>query len=268
MIPANRIGNFPSLRQKKALSQVFISDYSAVSEIFDDLDLKGKTVLEIGSGTGAITKHLALKAKKVIGLEIDSEACKILRETFSGQKNVEILNVDALQASLNYPVIIGFLPYHISTPLLFRILNSDFEEAIVCVQLEFAKRMVAESGTSDFSKLSVMSQCRADITYLATVPKEAFSPIPKVDSALVYLEKNLKFHLNEELVSALFQHKNQSVKKALSHSKSLFGEKKETLAKFLSSIPTDLSSKRIRFLSLEDLDLLSSAYARFITSPK
>ncbi|MFH1750157.1 MAG: 16S rRNA (adenine(1518)-N(6)/adenine(1519)-N(6))-dimethyltransferase RsmA [Candidatus Micrarchaeota archaeon] len=254
--------HFPSRRQKKKLSQVFLRDYSAISEVFDNLDLKGKTVLEIGAGTGSITRVLVEKAKKVIALEIDPDACAILKENLSNNKNLEILCVDALQASLDYPVIVGFLPYHLSSPLLFRILGSGFEEAILCVQKEFAIRMVAEPGTSAYSKLSVMAQCRAEITYLATVPKSAFSPVPKVDSALVYLVKRQRCKLNEALVSALFQHKNQNLRKALLHSKKALGLTKESIDDFLRQVPLQ---KKARSLSLEEIAQISVAFERFIS---
>lgn len=254
--------NFPSLRQKKKLSQVFLRDYSAIAGIFDDLDLKGKTVLEIGAGEGAITGVIAKKAKRVVALEIDPEACELLREKFAPQKNLEILNADALQASLNYPIIIGFLPYHISTPLLFKILDSNFKEAIICVQKEFASRMVASPGSSDYSKLSVMSQSKAEITFLSTVPKEAFSPIPKVDSALVYLVKKDSFKMNDALVAALFQHKNQFVRKALRHSQGTLNIPKAKFTKFLSLMP----EKRVRTLALYELESLSKTYGQFIIS--
>jgi 16S rRNA (adenine1518-N6/adenine1519-N6)-dimethyltransferase len=260
--PFRNSSNFPSLRQKKRLSQVFLKDYSAVSGVFDELDLKGKTVLEIGAGTGIITRVLSKKARKVVALEIDPDACGLLRENLSNSKNVEILCVDALQASFNYPVIIGFLPYHISSPLLFKILSSNFKEAIVCVQKEFASRMVAEPGSSEYSRLSVMAQNHAEITYLATVPKEAFSPIPKVDSALVYLVKNPRPALNAAFVSALFQHKNQSVRKALKHSRKVLKIPDDNFANFLLLMP----EKRTRLLTLGELRLLSKTYEQFIIS--
>ncbi|MEK6843031.1 MAG: 16S rRNA (adenine(1518)-N(6)/adenine(1519)-N(6))-dimethyltransferase RsmA [Candidatus Micrarchaeota archaeon] len=253
---------FDNFHQKKRLSQVFLSDYSAIAEVFDDLDLLGKTVLEIGAGKGAITKVLSKKAKKVIALEIDKELCTILKGKTKGLKNVEIICADAMQASLDYEVIIGFLPYHISSPLLFKILNSNFKEAILCVQKEFALRLVSEINSKDYSKLSVMAQNLADIDYLQTVPASAFSPVPKVDSALVYLVKNPKGKLDGNVVSALFQHKNQSIKKALSHSGKMLGKTKLQLLEFCKIIQ---SSKRVRTLSLLDLHEICLKYDEFFS---
>ncbi|MBI5225396.1 ribosomal RNA small subunit methyltransferase A [Candidatus Micrarchaeota archaeon] len=253
---------YENFRQKKRLSQVFLSDYSAIADVFDDLDLKGKIVLEIGAGEGAITKVLSKKAKKVIALEIDKELCTILKEKAGEMKNVEIICADAMQASLDYEVIIGFLPYHISSPLLFKILNSKFKEAVLCVQKEFALRLVSEVNSGDYSKLSVMAQNLADIDYLQTVPAAAFSPVPKVDSALVYLVKNPKGKLDEAVVSALFQHKNQSIKKALSHSTQALNKTKQQILDFCKKIN---SAKRARTLSLEELHEICAKYDAFFS---
>ncbi len=252
---------FENFRQKKRLSQVFLKDYSAVSEVFDNLDLKGKTVLEIGAGPGKITSVLAKEARKVVALEIDEELCGLLREEAKHLKNVEIICADALQASLNYPVIIGFIPYHISSPLLFKILGSGFKEALLCVQKEFAKRLVAAAGTSDYSKLSVMAQNKAEITYLMAVPASAFSPIPKVDSALVYLVRRDQAALNERLISAIFQHKNQTIKNAVLHSLKNLGITTEIASAFLSKID---SGKRARTLSIPELEAISTIYDSLI----
>ncbi|MFH0971349.1 MAG: 16S rRNA (adenine(1518)-N(6)/adenine(1519)-N(6))-dimethyltransferase RsmA [Candidatus Micrarchaeota archaeon] len=257
MNPDKHLPYYQNFKQKKRFSQVFLKDYSAVSEIFDNLDLKGKCVVEIGAGEGVITKVLAKKAKKVLAIEIDPELCKILSSNMKKSKNVEVVCADALQASLNYPVVIGFIPYHISSPLIFKILGSSFEEALLCVQKEFADRLVASPGTSDYSKLSVMSQSKADITYLATVPASAFSPVPKVDSALVYLVKKKQAALNEALISALFQHKNQTIKNAIMHSLKNLNIGPETAKQFLSKVD---SSKRARTLSIVELERVCTIY--------
>lgn len=257
----NILPYFDNFRQKKRLSQVFLSDYGSVCEIFDNLDLAGKTVLEIGPGRGIITKILVKTAKKVVALEIDPELCSLLKEQITS-KNFEINCADALQASLNYPVIIGFLPYHISSPLLFKILNSDFNEAILCVQKEFALRLIAEPNSENYSKLSVMAQNKADIDFLSIVPRGAFTPVPKVDSALVYIVKNEKFKINENLISCLFQHKNQTIKNALAHSASNLSLPKEKLREFSRKIKSD---RRVRTLALDELSKLSIDFDSFIS---
>ncbi|MFH1442872.1 MAG: rRNA adenine N-6-methyltransferase family protein, partial [Candidatus Micrarchaeota archaeon] len=205
------------------------------------------------------------KAKKVVAIEIDADLASLLKERFKTSKNVEIICGDAMQSSFNYPVVIGFLPYHIISPILFKLLSSAFGDSILCVQKEFALRMVAEPGTSDYSKLSVMAQSKADITYLATVPKEAFSPVPKVDSALVYLVKNEKFKPNGPLISALFQHKNQSAKKAILHSLPQLKLSREQAQLLFSKADF---SKRPRFMSLKELSSLSAAYDGLFTSKR
>ena len=249
--------------QNKKLSQVFLRDFRAVSDVFGNLDLKGKTVLEIGAGEGAITKVLARKAKRVIALEVDESLIPKLFSKLKKFKNVEIVHADALQANLDYENIVGFLPYHISAPLIFRILDSKFSEALLCVQKEVALRMVAQPNSSEYSRLSVMVQGKSDVDFISVVPKEAFSPVPKVDSALVYLRKANNAKLNDKIISTLFQHRNQSVSKSLFNSRSsLFPEKNKNEARKAidSAIPSNLAERRVRTLSLSEFEEISGAF--------
>ncbi|MFH1200311.1 MAG: 16S rRNA (adenine(1518)-N(6)/adenine(1519)-N(6))-dimethyltransferase RsmA [Candidatus Micrarchaeota archaeon] len=251
-------GYMQSLFQKKRLSQVFLRDISSVSDYLDLADFSGKTVLEIGAGTGVVTEYLAARAKRVVAIEIDPEAIGALKQRTAGMKNVEVVAADALRASLDYPVVVGFLPYHISTPLLVRLLHSDYGDAILCLQKEFALRMVAPPDDVEYSRLSVLAQSLADVEFLGVVPAGAFVPVPKVDSALVYLHRNPKFSLDDALVSALFQHKNQSVKNAVGHSARALGIDKPAAKALAASLP--LNDRKVRSLTLEELETLSKAF--------
>jgi len=245
-------------RQKKSLSQVFLKDISAVKDYLDLADFSGKTVLEIGAGTGAVTTYLAARAKKVIAIEIDDGAIGYLKRATAAFKNVEIVKADALRASLDYEVVVGFLPYHLATPILVRLLHSNYGDAILCLQKEFAARMVVEPDSPEYSRLSVLCQSLADVEIMGVVPRGAFIPVPKVDSALVYLQRNKKFDLNDVLVSALFQHKNQTVKNAVLHSARALATDKTALKTIASSLP--FSDRKVRSLSLEELQALSAAF--------
>ncbi len=252
------------MKQKKRLSQVFLRSYSSVAQTFENIDLKNKNILEIGAGRGIITRHLLAKAKHVTAIEIDPELCEELMHAFKDSKNLTIICGDATILPLNSPIIIGFLPYHISSTLLFRILNSKFHEAILCVQDEFARRLVAEENTKEYSKLTVMARSKADILCLQPVPKADFIPKPQVDSALIYLKKNPKFKLNEQLIGAIFQHKNQKLKNALLHSRVQLHLTKAQIKNFLLEID---ATKRPRSISLKELEVLSRTYEAFFTSP-
>jgi len=217
-------------------------------------------VLEIGAGTGVLTNALARRAKRVIALEIDSRLREQLLKRVKEFKNVEVNFVDAREFNFaGFKTIFGNLPYHASTPLLFKILESGFEEAVLCLQKEFAERLVAQPGSRDWSRLSVFVQANADVKMLFEVPRFAFTPVPRVDSAVVLLKKNKKFELDAKLVNALFQHKNQSVKNALLHSRKALKLDGNTLVFALEKIGRE-KEKKVRILTLEELARLTKLF--------
>lgn len=243
---------------KKQLGQNFLIDEFVAEEIAELIPLKGKTVLEIGAGDGSLTKQLAKVAKQVVTLEIDKSLIPKLKENLTGIENVEIKNVNALDFDFNdYDYIYGNLPYNISTPLLAKIIESDFKHAVVMIQLEVADRIISPPGSDNFGRLSVLLQNNTTCEIVQTVPAEAFNPVPKVDSAVIHIQKKAKKdikQLNQKLVDALFQHKNQTVQNALIHSRHHFDlDKKQAKDLDLSG----LGAKRPRELTLDELELLS-----------
>jgi len=129
------------------------------------------------------------------------------------------------------------------------------------LQKEFAERLVAQPGSRDWSRLSVFVQANADVKMLFEVPRFAFTPVPRVDSAVVLLKKNKKFKLDAKLVNALFQHKNQSVKNALLHSKRALGASEKRLLEFINWIGEKKREKKVRMLALSELQALSNEFA-------
>ncbi|NYZ78215.1 ribosomal RNA small subunit methyltransferase A, partial [Candidatus Micrarchaeota archaeon] len=169
--------------KSRELSQIFLVDREFIEKTADALPLKNKTVLEIGAGTGILTQALARRAKRVIALEIDSRLREQLLKRVKEFNNVEVNFVDARKFNFaGFKTVFGNLPYHASTPLLFKILESGFEEAVLCLQKEFAERLVARPGSRDWSRLSVAAQANADVKILFEIPRFAFTPVPKVDS--------------------------------------------------------------------------------------
>jgi len=222
---------------------------------------EGLAVLEIGGGTGNLTAKLAGKAKKLIVIEKDTDYVNELVEKFGGEKNVEILQGDFLQMKPEeigkIDVVAGNVPYSISSPIIFKLLDYDFDRALLCVQKEFGKRIVAKVGEPDHSRLSVMTQYYFDPTYLKSVSKGSFRPIPKVDSAVIMLrKKNVK--KNEELekfVEKLFSHKNKTLGAAL---KSREFEGQGELLKYVGQ--EQLEKKRVYELKLSELIELSRRF--------
>ena len=251
-------------KPKKHMSQNFLVDDSVAEQIAETIDLEGKTVLEIGAGTGQLTAFLAERAKRVIAVELDSELIQRLEEHLSSFDNVEIVRADALKTEFaGYDAVFGNIPYHISSPLLVKLLNSRFKKAVLLMQKELAQRLLAPPRDHEYSRLSVLAQNNARMQIIAEVPPEAFRPIPRVDSAIVLFEKKPAkeiLKLDEQLVAALFQHKNQTVRNALVHSASLLGKNKQELKRIAEKLPG--AEKRVRDLSLSQFAELCKAWQR------
>ena len=173
-------------------------------------------VLEIGPGLGVLTERLVGRASKVICIELENGACRYLGERFPGR--IELLQADALEVRFPpFQKFISNLPYSISSPLLFKLLDYRFERGVVMVQREFADRMVAKAGSDDYSRLSVSTYYRARCEILENVPRSAFWPQPEVDSSVVLIEprpppftvQSERFYLH--LVNLLFQHRRKKI---------------------------------------------------------
>lgn len=249
--------------QKRGLSQVFLFDRDAIDRIASAIPVRGKTVLEIGAGEGILTQALSKKVGsrgRVIALEVDRELAPKLEQRLEGLKNVEVNFTDALDFDFGaFKTIFGNLPYHLSSKILFKILETRFAHAVLCLQKEFALRLVAQPDGREYSRLSVMAQNAAEIKVLFEIPRFSFVPIPKVDSAVVVLagkpEKERRA-LNADFVNFLFQHKNQSTRKAFMHSHKQLSLDKAAAASLSSQMP--FREKRVRALELDELKELSS----------
>lgn len=201
------------------LSQHFLTDETIISRQIEYSNLKkDDVILEIGPGLGALTKKISEHAK-VIAIEIDSKFI----ETLKLIENVTVINEDIMNVdlqALKYNKVISNIPYHISSDITFKLLNTDFEYAVLMYQKEFAERMAAQPGTKKYSRLSVMTQINADCKILEYIPKESFSPVPKVDSCLISLKPkkstyNVNMNIFDNVVRAIFMHKRKTIKNAL-----------------------------------------------------
>jgi 16S rRNA (adenine1518-N6/adenine1519-N6)-dimethyltransferase len=178
---------------KKRYGQHFISDRNLLQRIIDFAHISSTdTVIEIGPGSGSLTRELAAVAKRVVAIEIDRDLIGALRRTMPF--NVEIVDADALGVDFdqyNAPYhVVGNLPYNVATTLLriFIARRSRISEVTVMLQKEVAQRVCAKPGTADYGPLSVLIQYYAEPTWGFTVPPSAFTPPPKVDSAVIRLD--------------------------------------------------------------------------------
>ncbi len=235
-----------------------------VAEIASSIPLSGKSVLEIGAGKGCLTVALAKEAKRVVALELDESLKPALERAVSGLKNVELVFKDARDFDFKgFDVVFGNIPYYIASPLILKVVDSDCPQAALLLQEELALRLAAEPGSSGFSRLSVACQCKYDCRVPLFVPRSCFSPQPRVDSALVVFKlKPERGHLalDDVLVRALFQHKNQTVRNALKHSVRELGLGKAELDAFAKSLG-EMAEERVRCLYLEEFAKASKAFA-------
>lgn len=221
-------------------------------------------VLEIGPGIGNLTVLLTENAGRVVAIEKDERLANILRDRIDEGKNLEIIVGDFLEIDLpEFDKIISNLPYSISSPATFELLGHKFDFGILMYQKEFAQRLAASPGTSDYGRLTVNAYYRARVELLDEVPSSAFVPQPEVNSRLVRLEPRVPpFEVKDEelfsrVVKAAFQHRRQKLRNALYHSfEKIFpegdfskDEEREVVddvlaEKFSDSRPTDLTPEQ------------------------
>ena len=183
-------------RARKRFGQNFLTDQSVISRIVDSIDPQpDQLILEIGPGQAALTGPLADSGAELVLLEIDRDLAAGLKVQFAARNNVSICTGDALkmdfaELTAGRPFrLVGNLPYNISTPILFHVLQwSDLvSDMHFMLQKEVVKRMAAVPGGKTWGRLSLMCQYHCAVTPLFDVPPGAFFPAPKVDSAIVRL---------------------------------------------------------------------------------
>ncbi|MCK5120487.1 MAG: 16S rRNA (adenine(1518)-N(6)/adenine(1519)-N(6))-dimethyltransferase RsmA [Methylococcales bacterium] len=189
-------------KARKRFGQNFLQDHNVIYNILSNIQANsGEHWIEIGPGLGAITEPLLNKNITLDVVELDRDLVGYLNNKFKDQENFNIHSADALNfdfaalAKDNEKLrIIGNLPYNISTPLLFHLLDSAYciEDMHFMLQKEVVDRICAEPGTKKYGRLSVMIQYYCETELVFDVPPESFDPIPKVMSSIVKLTPHQK----------------------------------------------------------------------------
>jgi 16S rRNA (adenine1518-N6/adenine1519-N6)-dimethyltransferase len=216
-------------RARKRFGQHFLTATNVVSDIVSSVAATSDdTLVEIGPGPGALTIPLAATGAELHAIEFDRDLVAPLRKRFAGVGNVTIHEADAL--AFDYSTlgddlrIVSNLPYNISTPVLFRLIEyrSHIRDLHLMLQKEVVNRMAASPGSKSFGRLSIMLGCHMQVHPLFDVPPEAFSPPPKVVSAVVALRPlpEATYRITDPkslamLVTTAFSQRRKTVRNAL-----------------------------------------------------
>jgi 16S rRNA (adenine1518-N6/adenine1519-N6)-dimethyltransferase len=218
------------IKAKKSLGQNFLIDQSIIDKIINIVEIKDKSILEIGPGTGNLTKNiLKKKPKKLIIIEKDNDLAQSLKKSLDS--DVKIINDDVLMIDENgldedVLTVFGNLPYNISTEILcnwiLNIKNKNFwfDNLVLMFQKEVAERIIAKFNTKNYGRLSILSNWKLEIEKICDVKPSSFFPKPKIDSSVLLLKPKLDFFplTNpknlEKLTRTFFMHRRKMLKKS------------------------------------------------------
>ncbi|CCZ56331.1 ribosomal RNA small subunit methyltransferase A [Clostridium sp. CAG:1219] len=269
------------LTAKKKFGQNFLIDDNILDEISTSACINDdELIIEIGPGLGNLTSYLLKKSRYVLLVEIDNNMIEILNDRFKENTNYSLINEDILKVDLDEKIskieeelsfsfkkvkVVANLPYYITTPILFKLLQDSkrVDEIVVMVQKEVADRMVASPKSKDYGILSVMIKYLADAKIIIKVPKEAFIPSPNVTSSVIKLVKNKKYECDDEeklfeLIHHAFAQRRKKIINSLESSKFLNLDKEKIKDAFNKAKLNE--NVRAEELSIEEFILLSKEF--------
>jgi 16S rRNA (adenine1518-N6/adenine1519-N6)-dimethyltransferase len=212
------------IRPRKRLGQNFVVDPNTIRNVVALAEVaSGETVVEVGAGAGSVTLGLAAVAKRVIALEVDPALVGVLEEVVGTTPNVAVRLADALEVDLSAlggDVLVGNLPYSVAGRIVLGALERapGIARVTVMTQREVGERLAAEPGTRAYGGVSVMVACFADARVVAKVSRNAFYPVPRVDSVVVCLRRRERpgdARLLAPVVRAAFSQRRKSLRNSL-----------------------------------------------------
>ena len=260
------------IRAKKSLGQNFLVDRNVLENIVETTIIENKNILEIGPGTGNLTSFiLKKKPKKVLVIEKDSELSSELNQTYKEQITIindDVLNIDENLLLNEKLTVFGNLPYNISTEILSKwILNLKnnfwFDNLVLMFQKEVADRIIAKFNTSNYGRLSILSNWKLNIKKICDIKPESFSPKPKIDSSLLLFTPKQNFYKIkdpknlEKITRIFFSQRRKMLKKPFNQ---VFNGKTDLLDKFnldLNLRPQNLDFETYYKLTIEYEKLIS-----------
>jgi len=218
------------IKAKKSLGQNFLTDQNIINKIINIVEIKDKSILEIGPGTGNLTKNiLEKKPKKLIVIEKDNDLAKSLKKNLEDSVKIindDVLKIDETNLDADVLTVFGNLPYNISTEILcnwilnIRNKNFWFDNLVLMFQKEVADRIIAKFNTKNYGRLSILSNWKLEIEKICDVQPSSFFPKPKIDSSVLLLKPKLNFFplTNpknlEKLTRIFFMHRRKMLKKS------------------------------------------------------
>lgn len=239
-----KILNYNNLIAKKSFGQNFLIDDSILKNIVESAEVNVEdTVIEIGPGLGNLTHYILEKGAEVIAFEIDNDMIEVLKNRFNNER-LKIINKDILKVDLNEYIkdkrikIIANLPYYITTPIIFELLEyrQNIESITVMIQKEVAERITARPHSKDYGVLTINTNYLADVRKLIDVPNTSFIPAPKVTSTVIQIlpniEKEKSLNIKDEdvfkdVVKKAFSSRRKKLSNSLYNSKLANMEKQE-----------------------------------------
>jgi 16S rRNA (adenine1518-N6/adenine1519-N6)-dimethyltransferase len=218
------------IKAKKSLGQNFLIDQNIIDKIINTVEIDNKSILEVGPGTGNLTKAILKKnPKKLIVIEKDNNLAELLKKDFDNNikiVNDDILKIDENKLDADVLTVFGNLPYNISTEILcnwiVNIKNKNFwfDNLVLMFQKEVAERIIAKFNTKNYGRLSILSNWKLEIEKICDVQPSSFLPKPKIDSSVLLLKPKLDFFpLSnpknlEKLTRTFFMHRRKMLKKS------------------------------------------------------
>ncbi len=260
------------IKAKKSLGQNFLIDNNILEKIISITDIYNKPILEVGPGTGNLTTYiLKKKPKKFIVIEKDIMLANNLKKKFQNQIQIindDILNIDETELFNEKLTVFGNLPYNISTEILSKwIINLKnifwFDNLLLMFQKEVANRILAKFNTSDYGRLSILSNWKLDIKKICDIKPNSFSPIPKVDSSFLIFSPKKNFikiknpNNLEKITRVFFNQRRKMLKKPFNQ---IFNGNKNIINKLkidLNLRPQNLDHNTYYLLTNEYENLIS-----------
>jgi len=217
------------IKAKKSLGQNFLIDQNIIDKIVNLININDKSILEIGPGTGNLTKNILKKnPKKLIVIEKDNNLAELLEKELGSNIRIindDVLKIDETNLDADILTVFGNLPYNISTEILCNwILNIEdknfwFDSLVLMFQKEVADRIIAEFNTKNYGRLSILANWKLRIEKICNVKSSSFFPKPKVESTVLLFKPKLDFYPLknpknlEKITRIFFMHRRKMLKK-------------------------------------------------------